>query len=282
MLEGNKLLYLTILLFSYIDEGRKLKLIKYNKKIQNEIGINIINYKMFKGRYIIYESKSKGKEYNSKTYTLKYEGEYLNGQRNGKGKEYNLVSDSIFEDLKKLDGNLVFEGEYLKGKKWNGKIYDDESDDIYEINNGKGYLSEVLCYLYDIAVIFEGEYLNGKRNGKGKEFYAGNLIFEGEYLNGKRNGKGKGYFQRKLEFEGEYYNGKRWNGKGYHKNGNIKYEVKDGKRIVIDKNYIYDDGEFEIDLLNGDKNGIEKGDNFAFKMEGELFQWTTKWKRKRI
>ena len=48
MLEGNKLLYLTILLFSYIDEGRKLKLIKYNKKIQNEIGINIINYKMFK------------------------------------------------------------------------------------------------------------------------------------------------------------------------------------------------------------------------------------------
>ena len=111
-------------------------------------------------------------------------------------------------------------------------------------------------------------------NGKVKEYESGNLIFEGEYLNGKRNGKGKGYFQRKLEFEGEYYNGKRWNGKGYHKNGNIKYEVKDGKRIVIDKNYIYDDGEFEIDLLNRDKNGIEKGDNFAFKMEGELFQYS--------
>ena len=100
----------------------------------------------------------------------------------------------MLEDLNKLDGDLLFEGEFLKGKKWNGKIYDDEGDDIYEINNGKGYLSEVLYYLHDIAVIFEGEYLNGKRNGKGKELFAGNLIFEGEYLNGKRNGKGKGYF----------------------------------------------------------------------------------------
>ena len=25
---------------------------------------------------------------------------------------------------------LVFEGEFLKGKKWNGKIYDNEGDDI--------------------------------------------------------------------------------------------------------------------------------------------------------
>ena len=92
MMKGIKSSYLTIILFSFIDEERKLKLIKYNKKIQNEIGINIINYKMFKGRYIIYETKNKGKEYNGETDTLIYEGEYLNGQRNGKGKEYNLVS----------------------------------------------------------------------------------------------------------------------------------------------------------------------------------------------
>ena len=72
-----------------------------------------------------------------------------------------------------------------------------------------------------------------------------------------------------MEFEGEYYHGKRWNGKGYYKNGNIKYEIKDGKKIIIDKNYIYDDEDFIIDLLNRDKNGIEKGDNFTFKIEGE-------------
>ena len=40
---------------------------------------------------------------------------------------------------------------------------------------------------------FDGEYLNGQRNGKGKEYYEGNLKFEGEYLIGKRNGKGKEY-----------------------------------------------------------------------------------------
>ena len=34
-------------------------------------------------------------------------------------------------------------------------------------------------------------------------------------------------------------------------------------------NYIYDDEDLIIDLLNRDKNGIEKGDNFTFKIEGE-------------
>ena len=41
---------------------------------------------------------------------LIYEGEYLNGKKwNGKGKEYNKY------------GELIFEGEYLNGNKWNGK-----------------------------------------------------------------------------------------------------------------------------------------------------------------
>ena len=38
-----------------------------------------------------------------------YEGEYLNGERNGKGKEYDN------------DGNLKFEGEFIKRKRFNGK-----------------------------------------------------------------------------------------------------------------------------------------------------------------
>ena len=32
------------------------------------------------------------------------------GKRNGKGKEYND------------NGDLIFEGEYLNGKRWNGKL----------------------------------------------------------------------------------------------------------------------------------------------------------------
>jgi len=64
---------------------------------------------------------------------LFYEGEYLNGERNGKGKEYNY------------NGELIFDGEYKEGEKWNGigKEYN---------NNGQ--------------LIFEGEFIEGKRNIK--------------------------------------------------------------------------------------------------------------------
>ncbi len=68
---------------------------------------------------------------------------------------------------------IIFEGEYLNGKRWKGKIK--------EYNHGN--------------LIFEGEYKNGERNGKGKEYEKdnGRLIFEGEYFIGKRHGKGKEY-----------------------------------------------------------------------------------------
>ena len=84
--------------------------------------------------------------------------------------------------------------------------------------------------------------MNGKRNGKGKEYdNAGKVVFEGEYLNGKRNGKGKEYdYAGKVVFEGEYLNGEKWNGKGFNKNNEIEYEIKDimekKKNIIIKEN----------------------------------------------
>jgi len=80
-------------------------------------------------------------------------------------------------------------------------------------------------------------YKIGKKNGKGKEIIIDTdyLIYEGEYLNGRRNGKGKEYYQNgKLKFEGEYLNGKKWNGNGYDINGNIEFEIKDGKGSIKD------------------------------------------------
>ena len=129
---------------------------------------------------IIYElinGNGRVKEYDKKN-KLIFEGEYLNGKKNGKGKEYD-------------ENKLKFEGEYLGGKR-NGK--------------GKEYDENKLIY--------EGEYLNGKRNGKGKEYsnININLLYEGEFLNGKRNGKGKEYddfYLGRLIFEGEFLNGKR-------------------------------------------------------------------------
>ena len=88
-----------------MKEKIKLKIIKYNKNLQNKIDIKLINYKFYSGKYIIYENKIKGKEYQGNDDTLIYEGEYLNGERNGKGKEYDK------------NGKLKFEGEYLNGKR---------------------------------------------------------------------------------------------------------------------------------------------------------------------
>ena len=47
------------------------------------------------------------REYND-FHILLFEGEYLKGKKNGKGKEYNQ------------DGKLIYEGEYLNGVR-NGK-----------------------------------------------------------------------------------------------------------------------------------------------------------------
>ena len=64
MLKNIKSLFFVRILFSYIEEKYKLKIIKYNKSLQKTTNININNYKHFKGKYIIYESDEYGKEYN--------------------------------------------------------------------------------------------------------------------------------------------------------------------------------------------------------------------------
>ena len=50
-----------------------------------------------------WKKNGKGKEYNNNG-NLIFEGEYLNGKRNGKAKEYSY-------------GNLIFEGEFLNGQR---------------------------------------------------------------------------------------------------------------------------------------------------------------------
>ena len=79
---------LSKLIFSHLDERQKLKLVKSNKSLQRKIDISLINYKFFSGKYLLYESNIKVKEYNIKNDILIFEGEYKNGKRNGIGKEY--------------------------------------------------------------------------------------------------------------------------------------------------------------------------------------------------
>ena len=105
MLQNIKSSYFIKLIYTFIEESQKLILVRYNKSIQKNLNISIINYKHFSGRYIIYELNGFRKEYYGYNDTLIFEGEHLNGKRNGKGKEYKY-------------GKIIFEGEYLNGKEW--------------------------------------------------------------------------------------------------------------------------------------------------------------------
>ena len=84
MLKNVKSSYHLKNIFSFVNETIKLQLLKYNKNLQKEMDLNILNYRLFSKRYIIYETKGKGKEYTISGYFI-FEGEYLNGERNGKG-----------------------------------------------------------------------------------------------------------------------------------------------------------------------------------------------------
>ena len=206
--------------------------------------IGILNYKYLGERYIIYESNGTGKEYYVYNDELIYEGEYLNGKKNGKGKEY-------------YGSKILFEGEYLKGKR-----------------HGKGKE-----YYYDGNLLFEGEYFNGKRckgkvynksgelifevdlNGKGKEYNDGKLIYEGEYLAGKRNGKGKIYdWLNRSRFEGEYLYGYKLKGREYI-NDKIEYEGEYLKGKKWNGKGYDENGNLIYELING--NGKVKEYNIA-------------------
>ena len=96
------------IIFSFINEKKKLNIIINNKKIQKKLEINIKNYEKISERYKIGERNGKGKEYLKYNDKLIFEGEYLNGKRNGNGKEYYN------------NGNIKYIGEFKNGK-WNEK-----------------------------------------------------------------------------------------------------------------------------------------------------------------
>ena len=95
----------------------------------------------------------KGKEYDDDSGRLIFESEYINGKKNGKGKEYDY------------SGRLGFECEYLDDKKWNGKCYDSFNNILYELKQGKGSIKEYNRYG---KLRFEGEYLMEKKMEKEK------------------------------------------------------------------------------------------------------------------
>ena len=252
---------------------------------------------MFEGEY----PNGKGKEYFNKE-TIKFEGDYINGIKwNGIGYDQDLKVIYKLKNgrgyIKELNnfGSLIFEGEYIYGKKTGyGKEYKDNKiifEGIY-LNNirkrGKSYIDDILEFegkylfnekwngkIYDIKGNAICELNNGlseikEKYGKRKEYDKdGKLIFEVEYINGIMNGKGKEYKNCKLIFEGEYLDGKRWNGKGkeYHLQQDkliFEGEYKNGMRWNGKVKEYYDNGKLEFvgQYLNGERNG--KGREYEF------------------
>ena len=95
-------------IFNFLDEKRKLNIIKYNRNYQNQLNIDIEDYEKESGKLKIGEKNGNVKIYLLNSNKLLFDVEYLNGKKHGKAKEYNEY------------GVLKFEGEYLNGKK-NGK-----------------------------------------------------------------------------------------------------------------------------------------------------------------
>ena len=90
LIKNIKLIFFIKRLFSFMNEKNKLKILQYNKNLQETIDIRLINYKFYSGRYIIYDTNEKGREYNGNNDELIFEGEYLNGKRNGMEKKENI------------------------------------------------------------------------------------------------------------------------------------------------------------------------------------------------
>ena len=123
--------YIFAEVFNFLDEKKKLKMVIYNQKIKNKLGINLNDYKRVSGKKQVGERNGKGKEFTLDKNILVFEGEYKNGKRNGKGKEYFA------------NGKKKFKGIYLNGIKIEGKGYNKLGKLILKI----------------------------EREGKGKEFY---------------------------------------------------------------------------------------------------------------
>ena len=204
---------------------------KDNKKWNGKVyDINNINFTNNNNIFIIYDVKGldnneemfecelkdgKGICKIYKSSSLLFKVEYKNGELSGKGTVY----------YPNNTGKILFEGEYLNDKKWNGKGYDINGDKIYELINGRGHIKQYI-HIYDQSnCYFECDFINGQKNGKYKKYYNNKLVIEREYKDDKKYGKGKYYNKDigELEFEGEYLYDWKIKGKEYIK-GKLRWK----------------------------------------------------------
>ncbi|WCK57154.1 stalk domain-containing protein (plasmid) [Aneurinibacillus sp. Ricciae_BoGa-3] len=104
----------------------------------------------------------------------KYVGESLNYLPDGQGKVYDN------------QGRLMFEGTFNAGTFTYGKLYNEQTGDLF----------------------YEGQFANWLPNGTGKIYLGGKLFYEGGMKDGKRSGYGVQYITStgQIGFSGQYIN----------------------------------------------------------------------------
>ena len=78
--------YIIKTIFLFFNKKKRLNMIIYSKEMQNILLVDINYYKKISGRYKIGGKNGKGKEYILDTNRLIFEGEYLNGKKMEKEK----------------------------------------------------------------------------------------------------------------------------------------------------------------------------------------------------
>ena len=92
MLDNIRSKYILKYLLHYIKEKKKLILFRYNKNIQTNLNIKLLNYKIFSGNYsTIYVTSKKIKIFDVSKDQFIFEGDYLNGQKMEKEKSIMMM-----------------------------------------------------------------------------------------------------------------------------------------------------------------------------------------------
>ena len=294
-IEGNKIFYIYNgigKVKEYDNIGKLIFKGIYSNGMKWGTGKEYFDYNKlkFSGNYLYGKRNGFGYEY-YKNGNLSYKGNFWNDKRHGKGKEYydngnlkyegNFCYGKIFGVGKEYYNNdkeqIMFEGEYINGKRWEGKLYRYnkknklKSEEEYIKGKLTGKIIQKLYYESGILK-FSGECLNKEKNGKGEEYSdKGILIFEGNYSKGLRHGQGNEYDSTgKLKYKGIFINGKRSiKGEEYDENKNILYKGeylngnRHGEGVLFYKGKLKYKGEFQFGKLF-------KGKIYNYHLNGQL------------
>lgn len=221
-----------------------------NKKCGHGVEYNRNGVIIYRGNFEDNERKGKGTEYITE-YKIKeydensiliYEGDIFNGDKNGKGKYTCILTNTIYDGewkdnkrhgygiVRDLYKNfIIYEGEFVNDKQYNGKWYSSKDRLSYEgiiDKDGVSYISYkrnkqlANVYIYDKShnITYKGEYNihTKKREGKGNVFVNNKKVYSGIFENDTYHGEGVEFNKfGNVYFRGTFVNGEKSYGKEY-------------------------------------------------------------------